>query len=93
MAWNPRSGLWPAGLSRLPIVARTANALCNERNACIAAGMNDHLARPVDPERFYAIVLHWLPAVGDPVTEARAPPVPAPPETCQDKLRVQLLRG
>ena len=48
------------GQADLPIVAMTASAFEDERVACLAAGMNGHLIKPVEPAVLYAKVLKWL---------------------------------
>jgi CheY-like chemotaxis protein len=48
------------GLQATPILALTANAFSQDRDLCLAAGMDDHVAKPVEPEAFQAKLLHWL---------------------------------
>ena len=44
----------------LPIVAMTANAMPQDRERCLQAGMNDHLAKPFDPPQMWAMLSRWL---------------------------------
>ena len=45
-----------------PILAMTANASGQDRETCLAAGMAEHVAKPIDASHLYAVVLHWLAA-------------------------------
>ena len=44
----------------LPIIAMTANALVSDREMCLEAGMNDHIAKPIDPDQLFGVLLRWI---------------------------------
>jgi len=48
------------GLTALPIIALTAHVMESEREKCLAAGTNDHLAKPIDPPVLLKVLRKWL---------------------------------
>jgi PAS domain S-box-containing protein len=77
----------------LPIIAMTAHAMAGDEEKSAAAGMSDHVTKPIDPERLFATLARWLArrgaaqsAAGDalatpgagPAASEQEPPTPAP---------------
>ena len=48
------------GKENIIIIALTANAFADDREKCLAAGMNDFIAKPFEPEKVYEKLLRWL---------------------------------
>ena len=66
---------WPA--EELPVIAITAHAFDAERQRCLDVGMNDHVAKPVDPAQLIRTLNRWL----KPAREGIAPAASAVAET------------
>ena len=49
-----------APANAVPIVAMTANAMRKDQDACVAAGMNDFISKPIDPEAFLGVVARFM---------------------------------
>jgi two-component system sensor histidine kinase/response regulator len=89
-------------LDSTPIVAMTASAFGADRDACLAAGMNDHIGKPVNPATLYEKMLRWLdesrktprPAPVDaPASAVVRPPEPLATDVLEDIEALDLVRG
>ena len=65
---------------RIPIIALTADAISGDRDRCLEAGMNDYIAKPVEPRQLAKILEQWLAAPAA-AGGAKPPGAGAPPET------------
>ncbi|MEI6414234.1 MAG: response regulator, partial [Pseudomonadota bacterium] len=45
----------------LPVVAMTAHALVGDREKSLAAGMQDHITKPIEPTQLFATLIQWIP--------------------------------
>jgi PAS domain S-box-containing protein len=73
----------------LPIIAMTAHAMVAERQRCLQMGMNDHIAKPIDPDALFATLRQWL--KHPPRSDAITPP--QPPTNTADAVALPAIAG
>jgi len=73
---------------KLPVLAMTAHAMSGDRERSLNAGMNDHITKPIDPNRLLAALIRWMPERVREEPEQQAPRLK--PATNEDDLPGQL---
>jgi signal transduction histidine kinase/CheY-like chemotaxis protein len=68
----------------LPIIAMTADAMASDQQQCLDAGMNDYVAKPINPQQFFGVLSRWIAQGGDankaePKDEPVRPSIPSIP--------------
>lgn len=73
------------GLSKIPILALTANAMLEDKDSAIKAGMNDHIAKPFNLVELCDTIVRWVSPQSQAVIVTKND-TPATPDTPQDSL-------
>ncbi|OYU32981.1 MAG: hybrid sensor histidine kinase/response regulator [Comamonadaceae bacterium PBBC2] len=76
------------GMSKLPIIAMTANAMASDREACLQAGMNDHIGKPFDLNQLVTLLRSYTqtPVSAPPSGLPLQPPASPPSSTAKSDL-------
>jgi signal transduction histidine kinase/DNA-binding response OmpR family regulator/HPt (histidine-containing phosphotransfer) domain-containing protein len=75
--------------THLPVIALTANVMVSDQNEYLEAGMNDHIGKPIDPDKLAATLARWIHPVR--LVEAPlSPPLPALPVSASTELAPDL---
>jgi len=75
----------------LPIIAMTANAMASDRELCLEAGMNDHIAKPIDPHQLFGVLRRWIRRADHDQHEEMAIPAVAPQGETDDAKSLDLV--
>ena len=71
--------------NKLPVIAMTANAMSGDREKCLAAGMDDYIAKPINMEQLFATLEKWITQKKGNVIQVKSPTFETDNETLPDE--------
>ncbi len=78
----------------LPIVAMTAHAMSGDREKSLAAGMQEHVTKPINPPELFGALVHWIKPGERKAPEPKSVKTDAPPVSLPEKLPgIDMARG
>ncbi|HSO59822.1 MAG TPA: response regulator [Desulfobacterales bacterium] len=96
--WKLEAGYSPSSASSLkprssslPIIAMTAHAMAGDHEKSIAAGMNDHVTKPIDPEQLFGTLVKWISPREGAQRPAEAAAAPTGPQAEEPAFPEQIL--
>jgi signal transduction histidine kinase/DNA-binding response OmpR family regulator/HPt (histidine-containing phosphotransfer) domain-containing protein len=85
------AGNIPVSAASLPIIAMTAHAMSGDHEKSIAAGMNDHITKPIDPVKLFHTLAKWIGPRDTVQKPAEASPAPTAPQAKEPAPSEQIL--
>ena len=79
-----------SAFNSLPIIAMTAHAMAGDRDKSLAAGMSDHVTKPIDPDELFTTLDKWIPPAENRQQLPKAPTEISGPKQQTDAARVHL---
>jgi CheY-like chemotaxis protein len=80
---NSEGGMQNEGKDPIPIIAMTAHAMAGDEQKSLAAGMNDHVTKPIDPDQLFAALLKWIKPIAARGTDQKPPGLESPAQPAQ----------
>jgi two-component system sensor histidine kinase/response regulator len=88
--WEKNQTRAPENADRIPIIAMTAHAMAGDKDKSLNAGMDDHVTKPIDPDKLFAALVKWIKPRERKISDLVQSPTEAKPSGGGDDLPADL---